>query len=119
MERERRIGRRIAERFSETGAYDDNYLGVLDGVRAFSVLLVLWFHLWQQSWWMPSYQTPFLAFLGITELPVYNLRRTGYLWVDMLVLLCVLQALAWLSQAWSSRTGRADFGAGGLAAKVR
>ncbi|MFG5778963.1 hypothetical protein ACFIQF_18000 [Comamonas sp. J-3] len=39
--------------------------------------------------------------------------------LDMLVLLCVLQALAWLSQAWSSRTGRADFGAGGLAAKVR
>ena len=68
-------------------AIDYRHVDVVDGIRGFSVLLVLWFHFWQQTWLMPSYPTPFLAFMGIKELTPVHIRWVGYLFVDMMVLL--------------------------------
>ena len=43
---------------------DTQHVGVLDGIRSLGVLIVLWFHFWQQTWLMPAYRTPFLNRLG-------------------------------------------------------
>ena len=66
---------------------DTEHVGVLDGVRALGVLCVLWFHFWQQTWLMPVYQTPFLAWTGITRIDPDFMRRAGYLCVDLMLLL--------------------------------
>ena len=66
---------------------DTKHVGVLDGVRALGVLCVLWFHFWQQTWLMPVYQTPFLAWAGIARINPDVIRRVGYLCVDLMLLL--------------------------------
>lgn len=57
--------------------YAIHHIKVLDGVRALAILFVVWFHLWQQSW-VPL------------QIGTYNMdwiSRTGYLMVDMMILL--------------------------------
>ena len=66
---------------------DCRHVDVVDGVRGLSVLMVLWFHFWQQTWFMPNYPTPWLRFLGITNLTPSHIRWVGYIFVDMMVLL--------------------------------
>ncbi len=73
--------------FSLDMAIDYRHVDVVDGIRGLSVLMVLWFHFWQQTWFMPNYPTPFLSFLGITNLTPSHIRWVGYLFVDMMVLL--------------------------------
>ena len=68
-------------------AVDTEHVGVLDGVRALGVLCVLWFHFWQQTWLMPIYETPFLAWAGIARINPDVIRRVGYLSVDLMLLL--------------------------------
>ena len=83
MERLTREENRKASVFS----VDTEHVGVLDGVRAIGVLCVLWFHFWQQTWLMPVYQTPFLAWAGIPSVNPDVMRRVGYLCVDLMLLL--------------------------------
>ena len=68
-------------------SFDTDHIGVLDGVRAIAILIVLWFHFWQQTWLMPYYPTPFLEVFGIKTLDVNAIRRCGYLCVDCMILL--------------------------------
>lgn len=68
-------------------AIDAKYIGVLDGIRALSVIIVLIFHFWQQTWIFPTIKTPFLAFIGLKQLDFTAIARVGYLFVDMMVLL--------------------------------
>ena len=63
------------------------YIDVLDGIRAISVILVLIFHFWQQTWIFPVIKTPFLHFVKLDQINFTNLARAGYLLVDMMVLL--------------------------------
>ena len=60
---------------------DAKHLDVLDGVRVLCILLVGWFHIWQQGW-----LTPHFELLGGT-VSLDFLLRSGYLWVDGLLLL--------------------------------
>lgn len=60
---------------------NDRYIDVLDGVRAILVLLVGWFHIWQQSW-----LTPRFTLFG-RQYSLDFLLRSGYIWVDGLILL--------------------------------
>lgn len=59
----------------------DGRLPVLDGARTLFVLIVGWYHIWQQSWLTPG----FLLFGRYISLDF--LMRAGYIWVDALLLL--------------------------------
>ena len=74
-------------RFSLDMDLDYRHVDVVDGIRGLTVLMVLWFHFWQQTWFMPAYPTPWLSFLGITDLTPSHIRWVGYIFVDMMVLL--------------------------------
>ncbi len=80
---------RIAEKPQKESIFsvDTKHVGVLDGIRSLGVLTVLWFHVWQQTWLMPAYQTPFLKWLGISQIYPNCFRRCGYLCVDLMLLL--------------------------------
>ena len=57
--------------------YQRNHIDVLDGIRAIAILIVVWFHFWQQSWLIPV-----IGNYSIDWLP-----RNGSLLVDMMILL--------------------------------
>ena len=63
------------------------HVDVLDGVRAIAVLIVVWFHIWQQSWLMPILQTPGLSFMNVSKIDIDWLPRTGYIMVTMMIFL--------------------------------
>ena len=56
-------------------------IDVLDGVRALCVFLVGWFHIWQQGWLTPHFM------IGNRFISLDFLLRSGYLWVDGMLLL--------------------------------
>ena len=58
----------------------DRYVDVLDGIRVLCVLLVGWFHIWQQSWLSPT------LVIGNQVISLDFLLRSGYIWVDGLLL---------------------------------
>ena len=62
-------------------APETGHLDVLDGFRALFILLIGWYHIWQQGW-----LTPILT-LGGTSVSLDPMLRSGYLWVDGLLLL--------------------------------
>lgn len=64
-----------------------SHVSVLDGVRAAAILIVAWFHVWQQSWLIPAWDTPGLAFLGVARINLDAVPRTGYLFVDLMLLI--------------------------------
>ena len=57
------------------------HLDVLDGVRVLCILLVGWFHIWQQGWLTPQFEI-----LG-EPVNLDFLLRSGYIWVDGMLLL--------------------------------
>lgn len=60
---------------------DENHVDVLDGIRALCIFLVGWFHIWQQGWLTPTFV------IGNRVISLDFLLRSGYLWVDGLLLL--------------------------------
>ena len=56
-------------------------VGEWDGVRALLIGLVGWFHIWQQSWLTP------VAVIGGRIWSLDFLLRSGYIWVDGMILL--------------------------------
>ncbi len=67
----------------------DNHIGVLDGIRAFAIVFVVWFHFWQQTWLTPyiEFDNSFTRYFGITSIELAKYVRYGFVFVDMLVLL--------------------------------
>ncbi|MBQ6960806.1 MAG: acyltransferase [Clostridia bacterium] len=60
---------------------DERHIDTLDGIRVLIILIVGWFHIWQQSWFSPSF------FIGKTYISLDFLLRSGYMWVDGMLLL--------------------------------
>lgn len=60
---------------------DIRYVDACDGLRALAIMIVGWFHIWQQSWLYPG-----LTLFG-REISLDPLVRSGYIWVDMMILL--------------------------------
>lgn len=59
------------------GDYEIYHIKVLDGIRAIAILIIAWYHIWQQSWLTPA--------LG--DLSLDWLVRNGSILVDMMILL--------------------------------
>ncbi len=57
--------------------YEIYHIKVLDGIRAVAILIIAWYHIWQQSWLSPS--------CGMLSLDW--LVRNGSILVDMMILL--------------------------------
>jgi len=70
----------------------------LDGLRAFFVFSIVAYHFWQQSWLTPTF-TLFGTFISLDPW-----LRTGYLWVDGLLLLSGF--LLYLPMARAMEAGR-------------
>lgn len=67
---------------------DPRHVDVLDGVRALAVLIVMWFHLWQQSWLMPVFSVKAPAFLGgMVTVNLDFIPRAGFIFVDLMLLI--------------------------------
>ena len=62
-------------------APDLKHLDVLDGIRVLCIVLVAWYHIWQQSWLFPS------VTVGGWTVSLSFLSCTGYVWVDGMLLL--------------------------------
>ncbi|HSK68459.1 MAG TPA: acyltransferase [Candidatus Limnocylindria bacterium] len=78
----------------------------LDGLRFLMVFSVACFHLWQQSWLTPSFTV-----LGM-HVSLDPWLRTGYLWVDGMLLLSGF--LLYLPEARAREAGRPSPGFGGF-----
>lgn len=57
------------------------HVDTCDGLRTMAVLIVAWFHIWQQSWLFPG-----LTLFG-KDISLDPLVRSGYMWVDMMILI--------------------------------
>ncbi len=64
-----------------------HHIDVLDGIRALAILIVVWFHMWQQCWLMPIADTPALSFLNISQIDLDWIPRTGYIMVTLMIFL--------------------------------
>lgn len=76
----------------ERCSIDPKHIDVIDGIRAISVMIVVVFHFWQQTWIDPVIKAPWLSFIkidgrSITSIDFTVFARAGYIFVDMLVLL--------------------------------
>ncbi len=60
---------------------DVRHIDALDGVRVLVLFIVCWFHIWQQSWFSPSFT------IGKNYISLDFLLRSGYMWVDGMLLL--------------------------------
>ncbi len=57
--------------------FETKHIPVLDGLRAIAVMIVVWFHFWQQSWLMPI----------VGDFNLDWLPRNGAILVDFMILL--------------------------------
>ncbi len=57
--------------------YEINHIKVLDGIRALAIIIIVWYHFWQQSW----------IFHHIGNISLDFIPRYGYLFVEMMILL--------------------------------
>lgn len=81
-----------------TAIKDGGEIPALHGIRALLVLFVAAFHIWQQSWLTPRFHL-----LGL-QLNFDPLLRSGYMWVDGLLLLSGF--LCFLPYAAAKETGK-------------
>lgn len=67
----------------------DRHVDVLDGIRAIAIMLIVWFHFWEQTWLTPyvNFNNSLTKYIGITEVPLHALVRFGATFVDALILL--------------------------------
>ncbi len=62
-------------------APDTRHVDTCDGIRAAAIMIVAWFHIWQQSWLYPG-----LDLFG-AHVSFDPLVRSGYMWVDIMILI--------------------------------
>lgn len=67
----------------------EKHIGVLDGIRAVAIIMVVWFHFWQQTWLTPyiTFDNSLLQYIGITQINIADFVRYGAIFVDVLIFL--------------------------------
>lgn len=67
----------------------EKHIGILDGIRALSIIFVVWFHFWQQTWLTPyiTINSAWTKYFGLTQVKLASYVRYGFTFVDMLILL--------------------------------
>ncbi len=88
----------IARYKDRTALHDGGEIPALNGARALMVFFVAAFHIWQQSWLTPSFVL-FGQYISLDPL-----LRSGYMWVDGMLLLSGF--LCYLPHAWAREAGR-------------
>lgn len=68
-----------------TNKIDDRKIDVIPGIRVLAIFLIAWFHIWQQSWLCPAFM------VGNNYIDLTYIPGSGYLWVDMFILLSAFQ----------------------------
>lgn len=65
------------------------HIDVLDGIRAVAIVLVVWYHFWQQTWLTPYivFDNKITKYFGISNINLATFVRYGAEFVDMLILL--------------------------------
>ena len=84
----------------------ERYVDTCDGLRAIAVLIIGWFHIWQQSWLFPGFT------LFGREISLDPLVRSGYMWVDMMLLIsgfCLYLPWARIRVSGGTRPDTLDF----------
>lgn len=82
------------------------HVDTCDGLRVMAVMIVAWFHIWQQSWLFPG-----LTVFG-REISFDPLARSGYIWVDMMILIsgfCLYLPWARMRDQGGARPSPVDF----------
>ncbi len=84
---------------------DTRHVDTCDGLRAAAILIVGWYHIWQQSWLSPSFVVNghYVSFDPLV--------RSGYMWVDVMILIsgfCLYLPWARLQEG-ESRPDTIDF----------
>ena len=82
------------------------HVDTCDGLRAMAVMIVAWYHIWQQSWLFPG-----LYVFG-KDISFDPLVRSGYIWVDIMILIsgfCLYLPWARMRYEGGSRPDVLDF----------
>ena len=68
------------------------HIDVLDGIRAVAIVLVVWYHVWQQTWLTPYivFDNKITKYFGISNINLATFVRYGAEFADMLILLSAL-----------------------------
>lgn len=77
----------------ETKEYEiERHIDVLDGIRAISLIFLVWFHIWEQSWLTPyvSFDNNIARYLNIASLNLHTLVQFGYTMVEMFILISAI-----------------------------
>ena len=87
-------------------APDTRHVDTCDGLRALAILVIGWFHIWQQSWLFPDFT------LFGQRYSLDPLVRSGYIWVDAMILIsgfCLYLPWARAREEGSALPETADF----------
>ena len=86
----------------------EKYIDVLDGLRAISIIFVVWLHFWQQTWLTPyiNFNSTWTRYFGITESHLHAYVKYGATFVDLIILLSAVcnlwpyaRAIVW-KESW-------------------
>lgn len=73
---------KLSARLFSKDPFNPQHVDVVDGLRALSVIIIGWYHIWQQSWLSPLLD---LSALGLGSVSFDVIPRTGYLFVDFML----------------------------------
>jgi len=70
----------------------DRRIEALDAARAISLLFIVWFHFWEQSWLTPyiTYNKVYTRYFGITGSDLHSAVRFGYIFVDLFIIISAI-----------------------------